>query len=81
MTNTITIYDHSTGEQIERKMTAAEQKASDAESAAYAVKKAALEAEIQSVRNLKIAAFQKLGLSAEEIEALVPTDTPVNPLP
>ena len=81
MTNTIFIYDHSTGEQIERAMTAAEQKASDAESAAYAVKKAALEAEIESVRNVKIAAFQKLGLNAEEIEALVPTDKPVEPLP
>jgi hypothetical protein len=81
MTNTIFIYDHSTGEQIERKMTAAEQKERDAEIAAYSAKKAALEAEIQSVRDLKIAAFQKLGLSAEEIEALVPTPKAVDPLP
>ena len=81
MTNKISIYDHSTGEQIERSMTAAEQKASDAESTAYAVKKAALEAEIESVRNVKIAAFQKLGLTVEEIEALVPTPQAVNPLP
>jgi biopolymer transport protein ExbD len=76
MTNKISFYDHTTGEQVERDMTAAEQKERDDEVAVYAQKKADLEAEVQSVRNLKVAAYEKMGLSADEIEALLPTSKP-----
>ena len=77
MTDKVSIYDHSTGEHIERQMTAAEQKQWDAESAANLKVQAQAKAEAESLRNLKIAAYKKLGLSAEEIEALVPTPKPV----
>ena len=73
MANTISIYDHNTGEHIVREMTAEEQAQYDAEVAEYEAKKAAKEAEAQALRQAKISAYEKLGLTAEEIEALVPT--------
>lgn len=76
MANTISIYDHSTGEHIVREMTAEEQAEYDAEVAEWEAKKAAKEAEAQSLRQAKISAYEKLGLTAEEIEALVPTAKP-----
>jgi hypothetical protein len=81
MTDKISLYDHETGKQIDRDMTAAEQKERDAEVAAYAQKQAELEAEVESSRVLKVSAYEKLGLSAEEIEALLPTTQSFQPLP
>lgn len=80
MTDKVSIYDHATGEQIERAMTAAEQKQRDAEVAAFLKAQADAEAEAESLRNLKIAAYEKMGLSAVEIEALLPTPKPIQPI-
>ncbi len=79
MRDKVTIYDHNTGEQIEREMTVAEQKERDAEIAAFLKVQAEAEAEAESLRNLKIAAYEKMGLTALEIEALIPTPKPIQP--
>jgi len=76
MTDKVFIYNHATGEQIERDMTAAEQKERDAESAASLQAVAALESEAASLRATKVSAYEKMGLSAAEIEALLPTPKP-----
>ena len=76
MTDKVSIYDHATGEQVERDMTAAEQKERDAEVAASLQALAALEAEAASLRATKVSAYEKMGLSAAEIEALIPTPKP-----
>jgi len=76
MRDKVSIYDHNTGETIEREMTVAEQKERDAEVAAFLKAQADLEEEVQSVRNMKVAAYEKMGLSADEIEALLPTPKP-----
>lgn len=79
MTNeTIGIYNYATGQNEIREMTKKEQDQKNAESAAYlATKQASLIAK-ENARSIKIAAFTKLGLSAEEIDALVPVE--VQPL-
>lgn len=70
---TIQIYDHLTGETIIREMTDEEQAKRDAEIAAYLAEKAAKEAEAAQLRATKISAYQKMGLTEVEIEALLPT--------
>lgn len=45
-----------------------------------ALAKKAREDEAEADRQTKIAAYQKLGLTAEEIEALVPTPQPLRPV-
>jgi hypothetical protein len=77
MTDKISIYDHSTGELIERDMTDAEQKQRDAEGAAHAKVQEEAKATAEALRATKIAAYQKLGLNADEIEALLPTPKPI----
>lgn len=73
MTTQIGIYDHITGEQIIRDMTAEELAERAALNAAYAQEKAERLAQEESFRQTKISAYQKLGLSAEEIESLLPS--------
>lgn len=77
MTDKISIYDHSTGEQIERDMTPDEQKEYDLEVAINAQLQADRELKAQIDRDLKISAYTKLGLSDEEIETLLPTPKPI----
>lgn len=70
---TIRIHNTETNEVIDREMT-------DAEFEIYeANKQAALnnQAQIEEARQLKISAYQKLGLTEAEIEALLPTPKPV----
>ena len=69
----IRIHNTETNEVIDREMTDAENKVYEAS------KIAALnnEAQIQETRQLKISAYQKLGLTEAEIEALLPTPKPV----
>jgi hypothetical protein len=75
MTNeTIGIYDHATGENEVREMTKAEQDQRNAEGAASLAKKQAAKIAKENTRATKIAAFTKLGLTEQEIEALVPTE-------
>lgn len=76
MRDIISIYNHNTGEQIVREMTADEQEKREAEITAQLEKKAEEEAAEQNLRQLKISAYEKLGLSVQEIEALLPTPKP-----
>ena len=73
MNDTIQIYNHLTGETIVREMTDQEQAQRDAEAAAYLAEKEAKKTAIESAWKVKVSAYEKLGLTAEEIEALAPT--------
>ena len=79
MNDKISIYDHLTGETILREMTDEEQAQRDAEVAENESKQAQAEAEAEALRATKIAAYQKLGLSEAEIEALLPSTKPTRP--
>lgn len=72
----IAIFDGLTGEYLEREMTDQEQTQRDADIEAATNAKLAREAKAEQERELKRNAFAKLGLSEEEIEALVPTPKP-----
>jgi len=79
MTHIIHNLDASTGEVVEREMTEAEiadlfSYQNDAQQ-----KKADREAEAADLKATKIAAYQKLGLTQKEIDALMPPDP--EPLP
>ena len=76
MTNQIGIYDHNTGENIVRDMTDEEQAQRDAEVEATRIAKEQAELEAKQLRETKIAAYEKLGLTEAEIEALLPTPQP-----
>lgn len=76
MTNDkVFIYNHSTGEEIVREMTDEEQAQRDAEVAAWLAEQAQAKAQAEALRQTKIAAYQKLGLTEAEIEALLPAPT------
>jgi hypothetical protein len=74
--DTIQIYDNITGETIIREMTDEEQAQRNAEVAAYLAEKQAKEQAEAEARAIKISAYQKLGLTEAEIEALLPTPKP-----
>jgi len=76
MTNQIGIYNHSTGENIVREMTNEEQAQKDAEVEAARIAKEQAKIEAEQLRETKIAAYEKLGLTEAEIEALLPTPQP-----
>ena len=65
-----------TGEQIVRDATPEEVAEREAEVAEFNADKLAKKVEAEQLRATKISAYQKLGLTAEEIEALVPTPKP-----
>lgn len=69
----IGIYDHNTGETIVREMTDEEQAQRNAEIEAEKIAKAKKEAEALEVKAAKLSAYQKLGLTEAEIEALLPS--------
>ena len=73
MTNNV-IYEHivSTDEIIVREMTDEEQAQRDAEVAAWLAQETQAKADAEALRQTKISAYQKLGLSEAEIEALLP---------
>ncbi len=77
MTNSIGIYDHNTGENIVREMTSEEQAQRDAEIEAWLTAKENAKLEAEQLRQIKIAAYEKLGLTKAEIEALLPTPQPL----
>jgi hypothetical protein len=76
MTYLISRYDHSTGENIVREMTDEEQAQRDAEIEATRTAKEQAELKAKQLREIKIAAYEKLGLTEAEIEALLPTPQP-----
>lgn len=63
-----------TGEETVREMTADEQKARDVEIAQWLLDKAAREEKLANDKLVKIAAYKKLGLTDEEIKALLPNE-------
>lgn len=70
MTNLIGIYDHNTGEQIIREMTAEEQAEREKEVADYlAAKEADLKAKADA-KAIAEAKLEALGLSADDLKAL-----------
>jgi cell division protein FtsL len=73
---TIQIHDVATGEIINREMTDEEQQQFEAERAMNSEAKRLREEQAAQLRATKISAYQKLGLTAEEIEALLPTPKP-----
>jgi hypothetical protein len=72
MTNKIGIYDHNKGKQIEREMNADEQAQRQAEISAWLEENAQINANAEAIRLTKISAYEKLGLTETEIEALLP---------
>lgn len=76
MADLIGIYDHSTGEQIVREMTPEEQAQRDAEVAAALEAKAQRQAEAEAKATTKQAALEKLGLTEEEVKALLGQHNP-----
>ena len=68
-------YDHSTGEEVIREMTDEEQTQRDAQVAAWLAQEAQAKADAEALRQTKIAAYEKLGLTEAEIEALLPAPT------
>lgn len=73
----ISIYDHSTGEHIQREMTDEEFEQYQIESAAALAKKEQTKLEAEALRATKVEAYKKLGLTDDEIEALLPTPQPI----
>jgi hypothetical protein len=76
MTDLIGIYDHTTGEQIVREMTEQETIERAAFLAEYETSKLSEQTKANEQRALKISAYEKLGLTEAEIEALLPTPKP-----
>lgn len=67
----VKIVDASIGTEIERDMTSAEIAVLESQNAAYAIDKQNQIVEFERLRNLKLSAYAKLGLTDEEIEALL----------
>ena len=76
MLNKITITDATTNTTIEREMTNKELAARNAMLEQDALDKAEAEVKAQELKKLKTSAYEKLGLTPEEIEALLPTRRP-----
>jgi hypothetical protein len=76
MLNKITITDATTNTTIEREMTEEELAARNAMLSQDALDRAEVEAKAQELKELKTSAYEKLGLTQEEIEALLPTPKP-----
>ena len=79
MTKLLGEYNHNTGENIVREMTLEEIATLEAEQSALREAKAQREAEAEATKAEKISAYQKLGLTKAEIEALLPSDAPTRP--
>ncbi len=78
MTNElIHINNAETGEVITRELTDPEQKIRDAEKAEMLAEKEQKELEATQLRQTKISAYEKLGLTEAEIEALLPSPAPL----
>lgn len=72
--NNIFIYDHLTGTEITREMTDEEQALFDAKTQSNFALAEKEKQKQDLLRQNKISAYEKLGLTAEEIEALLPND-------
>jgi hypothetical protein len=77
MTDTLAIYDHKIGKNISRELTNEEQAIRNAEIEASQLAKEQAKIDAEKLRLTKIAAYEKLGLTEAEIEALLPTPKPL----
>lgn len=73
----IGIFDALIGEQIEKDATPEEIAAREAEVAKWSAEDKLKEEAELNARTTKISAYQKLGLTPDEIEALLPTPKPL----
>lgn len=73
MNEKIGIYDHNIGEQVVREMTDEEQLVYADHRKIIETQRAEEKVKAEKLRETKIAAYEKLGLTAEEIEILLPT--------
>ena len=74
MANDLIVFlDASTGQEIIREMTNEEQEKRNAEIAAWKAEKQAKQKAQESAWRTKVSAYEKLGLTPDEIEALAPT--------
>jgi hypothetical protein len=78
MNDKIGIYDNETGEYSTVELTDAEQAKIDAERAAWRIAKDQAVLDAEQLRQTKISAYEKLGLTEAEIEALLPA--PAQPI-
>ena len=76
MNDKVFIYNGITNEEFIREMTDDEQAQRNTEAAQAIEQKAQAKAEAEVLRATKISAYQKLGLTEAEIEALLPTPKP-----
>lgn len=70
-------FDNATAKEITRTMSNEEQAQRDAEVVAWLAQEAQAKADAEALRQTKIAAYQKLGLTEAEIEALLPPPTTI----
>lgn len=77
MSNLIGIYDHNTGENTVIEMTKEQKAERDAEIKAWKIAKENAKLEAEQLRATKINAYEKLGLTEAEIEALLPKSKPL----
>ena len=66
-------YNHITGETIVREMTNEEQHQFESEVIVNKIDEETRQASIESIWRTKVSAYQKLGLTTEEIEVIAPT--------
>jgi hypothetical protein len=78
MNDKLGIYDHETGEYTSVELTDTEQAKIDADRAAWRIAKDQAILDAKQLRQTKISAYEKLGLTQAEIEALLPT--PAKPI-
>lgn len=78
--DTIQILDVATGELVIREMTNAEQAIRDAEIQQWKTEKANRQQSVESAWRIKVNAYEKLGLTADEIEAIAPTPQWLKPI-
>ena len=75
----IAFLDAATGQEIVREMTNEEQAQRNAEIEAWKIEKEARLNAIESAWRVKLSAYEKLGLTAEEINALAPMPKHLRP--
>ena len=66
-------YNHTTGETIVREMTNEEHQQLESEVILNKINEETRQASIESIWQTKVNAYQKLGLTTEEIEVIAPT--------
>ena len=69
--NKVFIYDHFTGDQIEKEMTAKEKKERELDIANSVAETATREAEVEAKETAKAAILDRIGLTADELKTII----------